>query len=133
VAVEAAHDRGTIGNSRVELLARWRAVRKRTVAPPASANPRQIAMRVGVRADARPDLLQRLRTLQVDGLHLETAAQHVRVHVLEAGHDRAAVRVDDLRLRSSQPSDLVVRADGRDPGAADGNGLPQAATIRRVD
>ena len=90
-------------------------------------------MRGGVGADARLDVLERLRALQIDGLHLEAAAEHVRVDVVESGHHRAAVRVDDLRVGSPPLRDLVVRAEGSNPVAGNGERLVQAAAVRRVN
>src|SRR2546430_6701607 len=53
--------------------------------------------------------------------------------VVESGHYRAAVRVDDLRVGSPPLRDLVVRADGSNPVAGNGERLVQAAAVRRVD
>ena len=69
----------------------------------------------------------------VDVIHLEAAAEHVRVDVVETGDDGAAVRVDDRGLRTAQAFDLVVAADQRDPIPANGDGLPNRAAVSRIN
>ena len=60
---------------------------------------------------------------KVDLIERQAAADEVRVRVVEAGHDRAALGVDDGGLRAAQALNLAVRADAHDLVAADGDGF----------
>ena len=51
------------------------------------------------------------------------------VRVVEAGQHRAAVRVDDRRLRAAQALDFTVGADAQDLVAADGERLGELEAL----
>ena len=71
-------------------------------------------------------LLQWLETLdavQVELAQRNRAGEDVHVGFVEAWQHRGALCVDHFRRRPGKRRDLVVRADGKDAVAGDGDGL----------
>ena len=71
---------------------------------------------------------------EIDLIERQAAVDEVRVRVVEAGHDGAALGVDDDGLRALEALNLAVRSDADDLVAAHGHRLRQiGAAIGRVD
>ena len=66
------------------------------------------------RLDPRGKLLRRISIAQVDARELKTAAEKMRVRVVETGQEQTLMRVDDARVWTSKFPDVVSRADGDD-------------------
>ena len=84
-------------------------------------------MRFGPDADRVLDLVDGGGVAEADLIERQAAADEMRVRVVETGHDRAALGVDDDGLRALEPLDLAVRSDADDLVAADGDGLGESA------
>ena len=66
------------------------------------------------RRDALLHFRERLRTLQIDIELLKAAVGQMGVGVVEAGHDEAAVQVEDFGIGTARFFDLVVRPESQD-------------------
>src|SRR5207248_6386115 len=114
------------GHCSVELLAGWQRSRKRSVTPSAAADPRAVRMRCRERANCRLQRLEILSALEAEVVHVETAVQDVRVHIVEARHDRRSMRIDDFGRRTSKLLDRLAGPDRNDSVAAHRNSLLKA-------
>src|SRR5207253_3501700 len=81
----------------------------------------------------RLELPQRLCTLQIDIVEVQSTAQHMCVDVVEARDDGSAARVHDLRVRTFQPADLFVASHRDDVIAADGDRLLEGLAVAWID
>ncbi len=91
-------------------------------------------MRLGPDADRVLDLVDGGGVAEVDLIERQAAVDEVRVRVVEPGHDRAALGVDDDGLRALEALNFAVRADADDLVAADGDRLREiGAAIGGVD
>ena len=77
-------------------------------------------------------ILAESRAASFQMIHVEAAAQHVRVDVVEAGEHRAAARIHHLGARPAQAFDVAVAADDRDPVPADGERLAHSPAVARI-
>jgi hypothetical protein len=57
----------------------------------------------------------------------------MRVNVIEAGQDGAALRVEDFGIRAAQAIEVLIAADPQDAIAADGDGFLKGVAGGRVD
>ena len=68
-----------------------------------------------------------VRVGEADLIERQAAADEMRVRVVEAGQDRAALGVDHDRLRAPEPLDLAVRSDAEDLVALHGDGFGRSS------
>jgi hypothetical protein len=118
VTVEAAHPRRPVRHDGVQEPRRRHGVRECGVEPAATEDPWGVRGRCRVRQDAVLDLLDRFERVEERAVRLAGAAAEVDVRVVEARHQEAAVRVDDL---AGSGRDLAS-ADRLDGPARDGEG-----------
>ena len=130
VTVVGHQVRGPVGHQPVEHLAGWQRPRKRLVVPTAARDPGAFGMRLGPDSDRVLNLVEGRRFEQVDLIERQPAADEVGMRIVEAGHDRAALGVDDRGLGALQALDLAVRSDANHLVAAnrDRLGHVRAAT-----
>ncbi len=103
--------RRAIGHERVEQLPRRHGAAERLVVPAAAGDPLALGMRFRPDANRVLDLFERGGVAETDLIERQAAADQVRVRVVEAGHHRADLGVDDGGLRAAQPLNLAVRSD----------------------
>ena len=122
MAVEATHERGTVGDDRVEQGAVGEPAGERDVEPALAEDPGRVRSARRVLGDRGLDPLERPQPEQVDPIELVGALADVDVCVVEARGDQATVGLDHLRGGSAPVAQaLVLAADPGDPPVADGD------------
>jgi hypothetical protein len=122
MAVEAAHECGTVRHDRVELATIRHTAGERHVQPAPAEHPGGRAIGGGMRRDGLLDRSDGAEPEQVDPVELVGTLAHVDVSVVEARDDQAAARLDGLGPRSTPVAEGVIAAsDPGDPSASHGD------------
>ena len=108
VPVVGRHVRGTVRHEGVENLAGRQPAREWLVVPAPAGDPGLVGIRGGVRLDRILDVGEGDGVEQIHAFEPEPSTQEMGVGVVEAGHHRAAVRIDDRGLCPTETLDLAI-------------------------